>query len=154
MRGGNIVKSYTLIGVLCILLALLVASCNDFGDKEGKLNEVVNDLDNVKDRLEGELNKTTDVLDASPMPTRFQTNAEGNNYTQIKEGIKSPDGELEAKLIRENDKIYHSIIVMDKDGNHSKIDLENVMYTGTISFEWIDSTRIALLGYKNPSLEV
>lgn len=137
-------KKCTRIGVLCIISILLLSSCNNLGRKEEAVNEVIIDLDTNRNSVE-----------ETPVPilgTQVPSNNEENNYRQIKEGVKSPNGEFEAEVINERDKTHDSIILTDKNNNSSKIELDSG-HTGIMEFYWIDNTRIALLEHVNPSLE-
>ena len=153
--GGTFMKKRIFIGTLCVLLVSLLASCNNSEIKEDMNSEVINSLGTQNNLEEEKLSPTPIAVKEISTPTAAvqpPVNNEESNSMKRKVSAKSPDGKMEAEVITEKDKLHDSIIVTDKNNNSSKIELENMLYTGIMGFSWIDNTRVALLGHVNPSL--
>ena len=67
---------------------------------------------------------------------------------------QSPNGEMSAAVIREQDMFVDSILITYKSKETFKIVLENIMYTNIENFYWIDNNRIGLCGDANPDVQV
>ncbi|MFZ5988132.1 MAG: anti-sigma factor family protein [Bacillota bacterium] len=145
-NNRRVIKSTIIMTTVCIFLVLVALN----------RNVILSGFDtNVETKNPAANKETIDMEDKNASNEAVvEDSSLTDNYVSKGKYAKSPNGEMDAEVIREKDMFVDSILITDKSKESQKIVLENIMYTAIESFTWVDNNHIALCGHVNPSLQV
>lgn len=100
----------------------------------------------------------TSVMAETTIPITETTSpfedSENKTYKRKDVSSKSPNGELNAEVVRKDSFKFDSVVFTDKNSKSQVVDLVNIIYTSIVSASWIDDIRYGICGHINPSLNV